>query len=243
MYERYWKGLYASSAVHVIVLFSLLLVASEANDPPLTRSVQLAPYPELQLTQVEISLYDGPSGSAGRAAYAPEPVLEPPRPAPVPSPRLPEPDAAPATGTPRPSPAALPDRPPAAPHDPSADASAQPTAEGGGVPAGGEGNGLNPDGGSGSGLSGASGLAVAGLGSRRASCPPPRHPGVSGTVTYAVTFAPDGHYVASRPLRRGGDARLEAAVRGVLNGCRAAALPVVASQVNQEGTVTFRFTG
>lgn len=89
---------------------------------------------------------------------------------------------------------------------------------------------------------GSSSVSIAGLGSRGASCPRPAYPGVSGTATYTVTFAPDGRYVSSRPLLRGGDARIDQAVRSVVSGCRTQALPAWAPQENWEGRVTFRFT-
>jgi hypothetical protein len=90
------------------------------------------------------------------------------------------------------------------------------------------------------GPAGTVGVSVEGLGGRGASCPRPRHPGVGGTATYAVTFAPDGRYVSSRPLLRGGDARIDQAVRAVLSGCRAQA-QTAGDPGNQEGRVTFRF--
>ncbi|MDX1439251.1 MAG: hypothetical protein R3284_05045 [Rubricoccaceae bacterium] len=112
---------------------------------------------------------------------------------------------------------------------------------GGGNPDGERGQDNNPDDAAGLGNEGTSGVAIEGLGNRRATCPRPRHPGVNGTVVYVVTFGPDGRYVSSRPSTRGGDRRLDQAVQSVLSACRAEALSASASQVNQPGTVTFRF--
>src|SRR5690606_14917378 len=131
-----------------------------------------------------------------------------------------------------------PPRPPAPPQpDPA------PPRSSGGTPTGTTGETANPENNAGSGNTGTSGLSIEGLGSRGATCPRPSYPGVNGTVTYAVTFAPDGRYVASRPLRRGGDARIERAVQSVIAGCRAEGLPGAADQDNQEGRVTFVFRG
>lgn len=112
---------------------------------------------------------------------------------------------------------------------------------GGGSPDGETGQDNNPDNSDGQGNEGTSGVAVEGLGSRSAQCRRPAYPGVSGIVSYLVTFAPDGSYIRSRPNIRGGDQRLDDAVRRVISTCRAARLPSSADQVEQTGTVTFRF--
>ncbi|HYE96872.1 MAG TPA: hypothetical protein VD962_11750 [Rubricoccaceae bacterium] len=159
----------------------------------------------------------------------------PENPSPPPAPH--DPDARASTPSP-PSPRQDPNAPPAPPSPP-----VEGTNDNGGVSATGapgRGDG-NQDGGGRGGTGGGSGIGFAGLGSRSATCSLPAYPGVNGTVSYFVTFAPNGRYVSSRPRQRG-NSRLEAAVQRIIRTCRAAALPEAASQVNQEGVVTFRFT-
>lgn len=74
------------------------------------------------------------------------------------------------------------------------------------------------------------------------TCPaPPAAPGLAGTVEYAVTFAPDGAYVAS--AARTSAPALQVAVDRIVGGCRAAPLPADAPQVPQAIAVPFRFGG
>ncbi len=138
--------------------------------------------------------------------------------------------------------AAAPRQQDAPPQPPSPPTPERNTDGGGGSPTGEQGNDSNQENRSGQGNTGSSGVAIEGLGNRRATCPRPAYPGVNGVVSYFVTFTPEGRYVSSRPQRRGGDARIDQAAQGVLGACRAQELSSNADQVNQQGLVTFRFT-
>ena len=75
MYERYWIGLYASTAFHVLAILTCLIAAAQADRPLVPGRTRLAAYPEPPLTQVEVTLLGAPGAAAGRAARAPERVL------------------------------------------------------------------------------------------------------------------------------------------------------------------------
>ncbi|MDX1419271.1 MAG: energy transducer TonB [Rubricoccaceae bacterium] len=235
-----WTGLGVSLAVHLLLLLVIGVAVSAAKKPP----------PELRLVHLEFGPLDAPASAVRPSAYAPEETPQPPRPEPQPSPPRPtppattpvEPPRTPPT-PPREPPLPRPETQPEAPPQPPAPPEPQPSPPtSGGTPTGQQGTNSNPESSSGAGNTGTSGLSIEGLGNRGATCSRPPYPGVSGTVTYAVTFAPDGRYVSSRPLRRGGDARIDRAVQSIIRTCRAQSLPDAASQVNQEGRITFRFT-
>jgi outer membrane biosynthesis protein TonB len=246
VYEHYWMGLGASLAIHILVIFTLLVAASEGKQ---NAALTFAWVPSMRVIEVALGAYDVESSGSLLAAYAGDPAPAPPPSRPQPAPPRPDAPTVAVVGTPRPS-AVAPERPSAGPQETNAAPERtlpdlQGPLTGGGTPTGGAGASPSPGNGgtgAGPGTGNGSGLAVEGLGSRHAPCPPPRYPGVGGSVTYVVTFAPDGRYVASRPLRRGGDPRLDQAARGVIGGCRAAPLPSAASPLNQEGRITFRFT-
>ena len=242
MHPDDWKGLGVSLAVHLLLLigFSAVFLGSKL------------PEPNIRLLELELIDFDVASSAARPSAAAQpiqpqppreEPRPEPPRaqrpaPTPVQPPRTQTPPRPTEQTVPRPTPQEnTPPRPPSPPVE-----SPRENTDGGGTPAGQTGQQSNTQDGTGQGNTGTSGLSIEGLGSRGATCPRPRYPGVSGTVTYAVTFGPDGRYLGARPLVRGGDARLEQAVRSIISGCRAEPLSEAASQVNQDGRVTFRFT-
>ena len=236
MHADDWKGLGASLGLHLLVLLIFGLVAAGSSTPE----------PPVKLVELEIGPIQATRSEARRAARAPTP--QPPRPEPReetrPTPAAPTPVKTPKPRTPPPAEQPLP-KPPqeqdATPNRPATPAPTEAPTEGG-TPAGDTGATSGAEDTDGTSDSGTSGLSIEGLGSRGATCAPPRYPGVSGTVTYAVTFSPEGRYIRSRPLRRGGDARIDTAVRRVIRSCRAEPLAQGASQVDQEGRVTFRFT-
>lgn len=250
MDKNEWTGLGASVAVHSLLLLLLGVVVQAGKEPP--PRVRLVP---LDFTTLEVTAF-GEAGSAGspsrQTARAEEPTLAPPRAEPTPDRSSPPPitPVRPPSRPPTPSPAPPVARPETREDAPPQTGSVSPEpgpgqASGGtpeGRPGGQSANAGEGDGTGGTEGTGTSGVSVGGLGNRSASCARPRYPGVSGSATYAVTFAPDGRYVSSRPLQRGGDARIDAAVGGVIGSCRAQALSEGASQVNQVGTITFRFT-
>jgi hypothetical protein len=76
---------------------------------------------------------------------------------------------------------------------------------------------------------------------RHIFCPRPRNPGLGGTVAFALTFTPRGDVVSTRLLTPQAPARVIRAGKSVLSRCMADPLPPEATQINQEGTVTFAF--
>lgn len=78
------------------------------------------------------------------------------------------------------------------------------------------------------------------FGNRSFNCPTPPNPGVNGSISFSVTFAPNGRYQTARPRSR--NAELESLARQVLSGCRADPLPSNARQVPQSTTATFNFS-
>jgi TonB family protein len=156
-----------------------------------------------------------------------------PSPPPAPTDR----QARPTTPAP-PTPRTEPDAPPA-PTSPPVEGR---TDDGGTSASGSPGTGGSRDAGGRGGTGGGAGVQYGGLGSRAFTCRTPVNPGASGTVAYAVTFAPSGRYVSSRTRTRSGNPALDAAAQAVLSSCRAAPLSEEADQVNQTGVATFRFT-
>ena len=231
------KGLGASLGLHLaLLLISGALIIGSKN-------------PEHPAHLVEIE-FGSLASEARPSAPSPNPDPRPPQPEMRPEPpraqqEAPTPVRTPQTRNPAQGeetiarPQQQPDTPP---QPPSPATPERNTDGGGGTPTGEQGNDSNPDDASGRGNTGSSGVAIEGLGNRRASCPRPGHPGVNGFVSYFVTFTPEGRYVSSRPQRRGGNPRLDQAARSVLVACRAQPLPSNADQVNQQGLVTFRFT-
>lgn len=236
------KGLGVSVGVHLLLalVLSIIIGSAPPDEPP------------VRLVELEMGPITAPRSAARPSAQAPRPNPQPPQPEPTPDRPRPTPPTAtpvqaprvqtpPATERPIPQPRQEPEASPRPPAPPQPDPAPPQTS--GGTPTGSTGQTSNPESNTGSGNTGTSGLSIEGLGSRGATCPRPSYPGVNGTVAYAVTFGPDGRYVASRPVRRGGDARIDQAVRSVIAGCRAEGLPGAADQVNQEGRVTFVFRG
>ncbi len=231
------KGLGTSLGLHlVLLLISGALIIGSKN-------------PEKPAHLIEIEFGDLAS-EARPSAPSPTPDPRPPQPETRPEPPRAQPPAPTPIRTPQTRapaqgqetiarPQQQTNTPPQPPSPPTPERT---TDGGGGSPTGEQGNDSNPESNSGAGNTGSSGVAIEGLGNRRASCPRPRYPGVSGVVSYFVTFTPDGRYVSSRPQRRGGDGRLDQAAQTVLAACRAQELPSNADQVNQQGVVTFRFT-
>ena len=267
-----WKAFSLSFAAHAaFLLFAFFFVRPQAPDRvapqerPHLVELQIEPVPVLAPEG------GAPTGEAQAPRTAappaerprPEPRRTPPaRPA-TPTPvELPTPTRPPPTRpqTTRPTPAPPPPvrrdpeaqvRPPAPPPatpderaDPApAGSPTQGTTENGGVSAtGAPGSGGSQDGGGRGGIGGGSGVAYGGLGNRGIRCRTPAFPGYSGTVSYSVTFAPNGRYVSSRAVRRAGNTQVNSAAGNAVSSCRAEPLPEDADQVNQTGSVTFTFT-
>jgi len=262
-----WKALGASVLFHVIVLLLMAFVLriaapSSLDEAELRRHV-------VEVTFEPIPMLGDEGGAPVGEAAAPasdRPVTERPRPDPR-RPAVGRPMAATPVRLPDAPAARNPDRSPSPPPAPTvrdarpttpapptprsdpdaAPAPAGPPVEGrtddGGVSAtGSPGDGGSRDAGGRGGTGGGAGVAYGGLGSRAYTCRTPVNPGASGAVSYFITFAPSGRYVSSRPRQRSGNPQLDAAARSVLSTCRAAPLSDEATQVNQEGYATFRFT-
>ncbi len=230
------KGLGASLGLHLALLLiagSLIIGSKNPEDPA-------------HLIEIE---FGDLASEARPSAPSPNPDPRPPQPQTRPEPPRAQPPAPTPVRTPQtrvPAQGQEPiARPPqqatAPPQPPSPPTPERNTDGGGGSPTGEQGNDSNPENNSGVGNTGSAGVAIEGLGNRRASCPSPAYPGVNGVVSFFVTFTPEGRYVSSRPQRRGGNPRVDQAAQGVLAGCRAQPLPSNADQVNQQGVVTFRF--
>lgn len=263
-----WQALTVSTWVNALLVLLVLVVLPvpqpvRLDIPP--RPVEMV---ELTLLPPPVPVFGPAGGSPEETARAPR-TTAPPAARPRPEPRR-TPPARPAASTPvdLPRPVAPTVRrrdgvPPPGPVDPSAaaavpsfpnpnpDPAADPAppsppvqgaSDDGGVSAtGAPGTGGSSDGGGRGGTGGGSGFGFGGLGSRSVNCALPRNPGAAGRVEYYITFDPDGRYVSSRPKQRG-PSSLNQAVSGILRTCRAEPLPEEASQVNQEGFVSFRFT-
>ena len=240
-----------SVAAHAVVLLLLALalnVPSKALDPD---------WPP-QLTEIEFGLapvppvVQGPperaeAGESSDAMTQPEPE----RPAPPAATPVRVPDRPPTprrADPPRPRPAQSDAARPARPNPPSRATRSEPrpTAPTQAQETQGTGSsqGDSPtagsDAGSGSGSGGDAPVEVGfQFGNRSFDCPSVPFGGVTGEVIHRVTFAPNGRYVADRPVTRNGP--LNAAVESVIRNCRAQPLPRNAAQVNQTAQATFRF--
>ena len=263
-----WKALAASVLLHVVLLL-LAAFAFRISGPSSLNEAELRRH-VVEVTFEPVPLLGDEGGSPVGESAAPR-TDEPPAQRPRPDPRrtvtgrpmaatpvrLPDAPAPRATAERNPSPPPAPtDRaarvttpapptPRSDPEAPPAPASApvESRNEDGGISASGApGEGGSRDAGGQGGTGGGAGVAYGGLGSRAYTCRTPVNPGASGTVSYFITFAPSGRYVSSRPRQRSGNPQLDQATRAVLSTCRAAPLSDEASQVNQEGYATFRFT-
>ncbi len=245
-------GLILSVSLHLVVLLLLALalrVPPEALDPD---------WPP-QLTEIEFGIAPVPpvvtgpperaqSGESSEAMTQPAPEQPaPPAATPV---RVPERTRTPPRAErPIPRPVQSDDARPARPNPPSRATQAQPrptaptqTRETEGTGSS-QGNAptLGTDSGVGSG-SGGDAPAEVGFqfGNRTFTCPDVPFGGVVGSVRHRITFAPNGRYVADRPVTR--NAALNAAVESVVRGCRAQPLPRNAVQINDAVEATFRFS-
>ena len=246
------EGIILSVSLHLVVLLFLavaLRVPPEALDPdwpPQLTEIRfgIAPVPPVVTGPPERA----EAGESSDAMTQPEPERPtPPAPTPV---RVPE-----RTPTPRQADRPIP-RPvqndnarPARPNPPSraTRSESRPTAptqpretEGTGTS-----QGTSPtsgsDAGAGSGSGGDAPVEVGfQFGNRSFDCPSVPFGGVVGSVRHRITFAPNGRYVADRPVTRNGP--LNAAVKAVIRGCRAQPLPRNAVQVNDAVEATFNFS-
>lgn len=244
-------GIILSVSLHLIVLLLLavaLRVPPEALDPdwpPVLTEIEfgIAPVPPVVTGPPE----QAEAGESSDAMTQPEPERPtPPAATPV---RIPE-----RTPTPR-----QPDRPiprpvqndnarPSRPNPPSRATQPEPRPTAPTQPRETEGTGTSqgnsPTPGSDTGDAAGSGGDAAvevgfQFGNRTFTCPDVPFGGVVGEVRHRITFAPNGRYVADRPVTR--NAALNSAVESVIRGCRAQPLPRNAVQVNDAVEATFRF--
>ncbi len=244
-------GLLLSVTIHIVVLFLLAVAVSippEATDPdypPQLTEIEFGPAPTVpvqtgpperaeagassdQMTQPEP---ERPTPPAPTRARVPERQPTPPRPdRPLPRPVQSD-EARPARPNP-PSRATRPEPNPTAPTQP------RPT-QGTGTSQGDSPTaGTNDGAGTGSGGDAPAEVGFQ-FGNRTFDCPTPPFGGVEGTVVHRVTFAPNGQYLADRPVTRVG--ALNSAVSQVISRCRAQPLPSNALQVPQTTQATFVF--
>ncbi|WP_412063155.1 hypothetical protein [Rubrivirga sp. IMCC45206] len=244
-------GIVLSVTLHVVVLLLLALAFAappEVTDPdwpPQLLEVEFGPAPVPPEIVGEPEAAE--AGAPSRAMEQPEeerPTPPAPSPARIPErqPTPPKPDR------PLPRPAQADDAPAARPNPPSRATRPEPDPRAARQPepstSAGTSEGTSRSAGADTGAgrgSGGDAPAEVGFqfGNRTYDCPTPPFSGVEGEVTYRVTFAPNGRYVADRPVTRNG--ALDASVRSVISRCRAEALPSNALQVNQTTQATFRF--
>jgi outer membrane biosynthesis protein TonB len=246
-------GLALSVTAHVLILLVLAFAAAaptETLKPDYPRPIvevdfiPLAPTLPVQVGEPQ----SAPEAAPAAAAQQPEPErpappaatpvrvpertrATPPRANPLPRP-TPQPEARPSRPSP-PSPRTRPEPRPTAPRNPA------PT-QGSGTTQG-TATTTGATEGTGAGTGGDAPAEVGfNFGNRSFNCPTPPNPGVNGSVTFRVTFAPNGRYQSARPTSR--NSELESLARQVLSSCRADPLPPNARQVPQATNATFRFT-
>lgn len=240
-----------SVALHLVVLLLLaagLQLPPEALDkdyPPQLMEIEFGPAPTRPVVT-------GPpeQAEAGAPSDARQ-QLEPERPTP-PAPtraRIPDrPSTPPRESRPIPRPVQSDNAPPARPNPPSRATEpernptppTQPRPTQGTGTSQGEGQTTGDATGTGTGSGGDAPVEVGfQFGNRTFDCPSAPFAGVEGQVDHRVTFAPNGRYVADRPVTR--NSVLNDAVRSVISRCRAQPLPREAAQVNQTTVATFRF--
>ena len=245
------EGIALSLGVHAVLLLLLVLVAATPTE---TLDEDYSP----RLTEIEfgvaptLPVVEGPPESAPSAApsdAAEQPEPERPAPAAATPARVPERAPTPPRERPVPRPVQRDEARPARPNPPSratepeprptAPTNTQPTRGGGRSEGSAETAGTDRGAQTGSGGDAAVEVGF-NRGNRADTCPTPPFDGIVGDVRYQVTYAPNGRYVASRPLPpRNSD--LDRLVQGVITRCRAEPLPAGVPQVNQSNTVTFRF--
>ncbi|WP_420457315.1 hypothetical protein [Rubrivirga sp.] len=245
-------GLLLSVSLHAVVLLLLALglsVPPQATDPdwpPQLTEIEFGPAPT-------VPVQTGPperaeAGTSSESMTQPE-AERPTPPAPTQA-RIPERTPTPPRAErPLPRPVQSDDARPARPNPPSRATRTEPNPTSPTQPRPTTGTGTSqgdaPTAGSATGSgTGSGGDAPAEVGFQFGTrsvtyCPEPPFGGVEGQVVHRVTFAPNGRYVADRPVTR--NAALNGAVRQVVSGCRAQPLPSNALQVNQTTNVTFRF--
>ena len=245
-------GILLSVGLHAIILLLLaaaLAVPPDVLDedyPPQLMEIEFGPAPTLPVQTgppeaaeagadsdaQEQPEPERPTPPAPTRARVPERTPTPPRNAE----RIPRPvqsdDARPARPNP-PSRATQPEPRPTPPTQP------QPTTGTGSSRGDSPTSGTNDGAGSGSGGDAAVEVGFQ-FGNRTYNCPSVPFEGVTGQVVHRITFAPNGRYVADRPVTRNGP--LNDAVQRVISRCRAEPLPSGATQVNQTTQATFRFT-
>lgn len=245
-------GLLLSVTVHVIVLLLIALalrVPPEATDedyPPQLLEIELGPSPTLPVQTGPPEAAE--AGDTGEAMEQPEP--ERPTPPAATRARVPERTPTPPRAErPLPRPVQADEARPARPNPPSRATTPEPDPTPPQQPRPTQGTGTSQgesptagaNEGAGTGSGGDAPVEVGfQFGTRSVTyCPTPPFGGIEGQVVHRVTFAPNGRYVADRPVTRNGP--LNQAVSQVVSGCRAQPLPSNALQVNQSTNVTFRF--
>ena len=245
------EGITLSLGVHAVLLLFLVLVAAT---PPETLDEDYPP----QLTEIEFGLaptlpvIEGPPQSAPSAApstASEQPEPERPAPAAATPARVPQRTPTPPRENPLPRPSTRAEAPPSRPNPPSPATRPEPRptpprqtepTRGGGRSEG-DAQTAGTETGNQEGSGGDAPVEVGfNRGNRADDCPRAPFDGIVGEVRYRVTYAPNGSFVASRPLPpRNSD--LDRLVQQVINRCRAEPLPSGVPQVNQSNTVTFRF--
>ena len=237
--------------IHVVVLLLVALglaVPPEATDPdypPQLTEIEFGPAPTIPvqtgppesaeagqpseaMTQPEP---ERPTPPAPTRARVPERTPTPPRPE-RPLPRPVQADNAPPARPNPPSRATRPEPNPTSPTQP------RPTQGTGATQGESPTTGTNNGAGTGSGGDAPAEVGFQ-FGNRSFDCPIPPFGGVEGRVVHRVTFAPNGQYLADRPVTR--IAALNQAVGQVIARCRAQPLPSNALQVPQTTQATFVF--
>ena len=246
-------GLILSVSLHVLVLFLLAVglrtppKTLDEDYPPQLMEIEFGPAPTLPVQTgppqaaeagassdaMEQPEPERPTPPAPARARIPERTPTPPREAERPIPRpVQSDDARPA----RPNPPSRATRPEPRPTPPQ---QTQPTRGTGQTRGESPTAGANDGPGTGSGGDAAVEVGFQ-FGNRAFDCPGVPFEGVQGQVVHRITFAPNGRYVADRPVTR--NAVLNDAVSRVVSRCRAEPLPPGATQVNQTTRATFRFT-
>ena len=244
-------GLILSVSLHLLLVLLIAMGIGEDQDPSPEPPVKLVELDLLELAPT-IPVQVGPPQRAEAGSPAtPRQSVEPPRPAPpaaTPVQPPPRPRATPPRPDPLPRPATDANARPTRPSPPSNATRPEPNPTPRQQPEPTQGSGATQGESSTSGTndgnrSGSGGDAPAEVGfqfgNRSFTCPSPEFPGVEGTITFSVTFAPNGRYVTSRPRSR--NATFTSAVQRVISGCRAQPLPPNATQTNQSTVATFNF--
>ena len=248
-------GLILSVSLHALVLLIAAFGMSVEVDPTPEPPVKLVELEMVEFTpSVPVQVGPPQRAEAGDPA-PPRQSIEPPRPAPpaaTPVQPPPRPRATPPRPDPLPRPQTTPNARPARPSppstarqpepDPSPRQQLDPTQGTGATDGASSRSGTNAGPGSGSGGDAAAEVGFD-LGNRTHSCTTitltEASASMFGSISYTITYAPNGSFVSARPITR--NATLDRVVRPRLSSCRASRLPPQATQTNQSVRVTYNF--